>query len=89
MLNPNASRGVGGSPAAETKSRYKYGTYWTRVKTANCSAQPKAGVVTGIFTYFNDGADRNGNGLPDNNEIDFEWLGAKSEVVYLTIWTDY
>jgi hypothetical protein len=62
-LNPNAKRGVGGSPAAQTKSRYKYGTYWARVKTANCSAQPKAGVVTGIFTYFNDGADHNGNGL--------------------------
>ncbi len=45
--------------------------------------------MTGIFTYFNDGADRNGNELPDNNEIDFEWLGAKSEVVYLTIRTDY
>jgi hypothetical protein len=88
-LNPNAKRGVGGSPAAETKSRYKYGTYWARVKTANCSAQPKAGVVTGIFTFFNDGADHNGNGLPDNSEIDFEWLCAKPEVVHLSIWTDY
>ncbi|CAK9250145.1 unnamed protein product [Sphagnum jensenii] len=88
-LSPNARRGVSGSPAAKTKSRYKYGTYWARAKTANCSGQAKAGVVTGIFTYFNDGADRNGNGLPDNNEIDFEWLCAEPEVVYLTIWTDY
>jgi hypothetical protein len=88
-LNSNAKRGVSGSSAAETKSRYKYGTYWARVKTANCSAQPKAGVVTGIFTYFNDGANHNGNGLPDNSEIDFEWLCAKPEVVHLSIWTDY
>jgi hypothetical protein len=88
-LNPNVSPGVNGAPAAETNLRYGYGTFWARAKTANCSAQPNAGVVTGIFTYFNNGSDLNGNGLPDNDEIDFEWLCAEPEVVYLTIWTDY
>jgi hypothetical protein len=88
-LNPNPPPGVGGAPAAETLSLFQYGTYWARVKTANCSNQPKAGVVTGVFTYFNDGSDSNGNGLPDNSEIDFEWLCARPEVIHLSIWTDY
>jgi len=88
-LNSSPPPGVGGAPAAETLQRYQFGTYWTRAKTGNCSAQPKAGVVSGIFTYFNDGRDRNGNGLPDNSEIDFEWLCAAPEIVHLSIWTDY
>jgi hypothetical protein len=88
-LNASPRPGVGGAPAAETLARYRYGSYWTRAKTGNCTAQPKAGVVTGIFTYFNDGGDRNGNGLPDNSEIDFEWLCAAPDVLHLSIWTDY
>jgi beta-glucanase (GH16 family) len=46
-------------------------------------------VVTGVFTYSNDHSDGNGNGLPDNSEIDIEWLCAQPEVIYLTLWTDY
>ncbi|OXA61544.1 uncharacterized protein LOC110850843 [Folsomia candida] len=88
-LNANPPAGVGGAPAAETYGRFKYGTYWTRAKTGNCSNQPLAGVVSGIFTYFNDQGDRNGNGIADNSEIDFEWLCADPKVVHLSIWTDY
>lgn len=70
-LNARPPPGVGGAPAAETFARYQYGTYWTRAKTGNCSNQPQAGVVSGIFTYFNDGGDRNGNGIPVNSRIKF------------------
>jgi hypothetical protein len=66
-----------------------YGTYSSRLKTADCSAQPNAGVVTGLFTFFNDEKDHDGDGLIDNSEIDFEWLCAKPEEVYLTMWTDF
>lgn len=81
--------GPGGGPEIETNKQIGYGTYATRLKTADCSGQPNAGVVTGYFVYFNDGSDANGNGLPDNVEIDFEWLCAEPQTIYLTMWTDY
>ncbi len=81
--------GAGNGPEIQSRDTYQYGTYSTRLKAANCSAQPKAGVVTGFFTYFNNGTDTTGDGLPDNSEIDFEWLCAEPQVVYITMWTDY
>ncbi len=88
-LPANPNTGPAGGPEIESRSRCLYGHFSTRLKTADSASQPKAGVVTGYFTYFNDGKDYNGNGLPDNSEIDFEWLGAQPEVVYMTLWTDY
>jgi hypothetical protein len=81
--------GAGNGPEIQSPLRYQYGSYSSRLKTADCSAQPLAGVVTGYFTYFNNGTDTNGNGLPDNSEIDFEWLCAEPQVFFITMWTDY
>src|SRR5690606_38896628 len=61
----------------------------TRIRTADCTGQGRLGVVTGTFTYSSNHADENGNGLPDNDEIDIEVLCAQPHVVWLTIWTDY
>ncbi len=88
-LPPNPSSGPGGGPEIDTRNRCLYGHFSTRLKTVDATSQPKVGVVTGYFTYFNDGKDYNNNGLPDNSEIDFEWLAAQPEVVYMTLWTDY
>ena len=88
-LAAGSAPGPGNGPEAQTLDRFGYGTYSTRLKTADCSGQPKAGVVSGYFVYFNDGQDPNGDGVPDNVEIDFEWLCAEPQVVYLTMWTDY
>ena len=92
-LELKVATGAATSPAGgsqvETKSPFLYGTATARIRTADCKAQPEAGIVTGFFTYFNDGSDRNGDGLPDNSELDFEWLCAEPEVIYLTLWTDY
>ena len=88
-LAAGAGPGPGSGPEAETNITYGYGLYKARLKTADCSGQPQAGVVTGYFVYFNDGQDYNGDGLPDNTEIDFEWLCAAPQVIYLTMWTDY
>ena len=88
-LAAGSAPGPGNGPETQTLNRFGYGTYSTRLKTADCSGQPNAGVVTGYFVYFNDGQDANGNELPDNVEIDFEWLCAEPQVVYLTMWTDY
>ena len=89
ILAANPGPGPGNGPEVETVEAYRYGTFTSRLKTANCSAQPRAGVVTGYFVYFNDGGDTNGDGLPDNTEIDFEWLCAEPGTIYLTMWTDY
>ncbi|MCD5350142.1 glycoside hydrolase family 16 protein [Kineosporia mesophila] len=85
--------GAGSSPgnAAElaSKEQFTYGSFSSRVKTADCSAQPNTGAVTGIFTYGNDGTDKDGDGLTDNSEIDIEVLCARPDVLNLTIYTDY
>ncbi len=78
-----------GGAEVSSKSAVKYGTFELRAKTADCSAQPNAGVVTGLFTYANDGHDHDGDGITDNSEIDIEVLCAQPEVLWLTIWTDY
>jgi hypothetical protein len=73
---------------------YQYGTFSARFMTGKCSKENpndpviKTGVVTGFFTFFN-GGDENNNGIIDNSEIDFEWLCAEPQVVYLSMYTDY
>jgi beta-glucanase (GH16 family) len=68
---------------------YRYGSFSSRLKAASCAVEPRAGVVTGFFTFFNNGGDITGCGLPDNSEIDFEWLAAEPQVVHLTMWTNF
>jgi hypothetical protein len=88
-----ARPGVGPGNGAQivSTSDFLYGTFTSRLKTADCSAQPNAGVVTGFFTFFNDGTDTadDFNTLPDNSEIDMEWLCAAPHEIYLTMWTDF
>jgi hypothetical protein len=82
--------GPGGGPEIATNAAtYRYGTYGTRMKMADCTGLGRVGVVTGTFTYSTDHGDANGNGLPDNAEIDIEVLCAQPHVLWLTIWTDY
>jgi hypothetical protein len=81
--------GPGGGPNLQSKELFHYGTYEARLKTADCSSQPSTGIISGFFTYLNDGSDQNGNGLRDNSEIDFEWLCAEPNVIWVTQWTDY
>src|SRR5262245_13066862 len=59
-----------GGPNLQSPTLYKYGTFEARMKTADCSSQPTTGIVSGFFTYVNDGTDTNGNGVADNSEID-------------------
>lgn len=87
-----ARPGVGPGNGVEITSNdktYRYGTYGSRLRTADCSGQGRLGVVTGTFTYASDHSDANGNGLPDNDEIDVEVLCAQPHVIWLTLWTDY
>jgi beta-glucanase (GH16 family) len=72
-----------------------FGRYSARIKIPNVETQPGVGGVVGFFTYYNDlyaneqEKDINKNGLSDNSEIDFEWLIANPQLIYMTAWTDY
>jgi hypothetical protein len=66
---------------------FHFGTYRMRVKLASCA--PGEEVVNGLFTYFNDGQDHDGDGIDDNSEIDIEILCGTPRVAFLTVWTDY
>lgn len=92
-LSLTVPAGAGASPdnaaEVETRAAYRYGSFSSRVRTADCAGQPATGAVTGIFTYGNDGRDHDGDGITDNNELDVEILCARPDEVNLTIWTDY
>jgi hypothetical protein len=75
------------SELATTNADFHFGTYRTRVRLASCA--PGEEAVNGLFTYFNDGSDHDGDGLVDNAEIDFEILCGTPDVVFLTVWTEY
>jgi beta-glucanase (GH16 family) len=70
-----------------TNASFSYGTYRMRVKLGSCAASEEA--VNGLFTYFNDGNDHDGDGITDNSEIDIEILCGTPNVAFLTVWTDY
>ncbi len=88
-LPANAGAGPNSAPNLQSTTLYSFGTYEARMKTANCSTQPNTGIISGFFTYLNNGTDQNGNGISDNSEIDFEILCAEPNVIWLTQWTDF
>lgn len=86
-LGPNDNAGPGFASEVIVKGPQLYGTYETRVRLSSCSAAEE--VVDGIFTYFNDGSDQNGNGITDNSEIDIEYLCGTPSILWLTVYTDF
>jgi glycosyl hydrolase family 16 len=78
-----------GVEIASNHPAFQYGTFGTRMRTADCTGQPGVGVVTGLLTYATDYSDANLNGMPDNNEIDIEFLCGQTDVVWMSLWTDY
>jgi hypothetical protein len=84
-----ASDGAGPANASEIDStrKFTFGTYRTRVKLGRCSASEE--LVNGIFTYFNDGTDHNGDQIVDNSEIDIEILCSNPAKISLTVWSQY
>jgi len=78
---------------ADTLSHF--GRYSARLRIPCVKNQPLIGAVVGFYTFYNDEwsdllpPDINENGIFDNSEIDFEWLIADPQIIYLTAWTDY
>lgn len=93
VFKGNASLGPGDKLTPDyateigTNQSFSYGTYRTRVQLAQCSSSEE--LVNGVFTYFNDGKDHDGDGLIDNSEIDIEILCSDPSIISLTIWTEY
>ena len=80
-LNPEHPAGAGRGPEIATEKFTHFGTYSTRLKVPDPrDVQPDVGAVVGYFTYNMD----NDHGL---SEIDFEWLIADPEVIYIGTWT--
>jgi beta-glucanase (GH16 family) len=91
-LQLDARPGPGPRQGVEIASNtldYRYGTFGTRMKTANCTGQDHVGVVTGLTTYSPDQTDTNADGRADNHEIDIEFLCGQPEVIWMSLWTDY
>ena len=80
-LNPKDAAGPGKGPEIISRKFTHFGTYSARLKVPDPRiAQPNLGAVVGYFTYHNDAE----LGL---SEIDFEWLPADPEVIYMGTWT--
>lgn len=80
-LDPDEAAGAGKGPEIISKDFTHFGTYSARLKIPDVrKVQPNAGAVVGYFTYHVDS-------LPGLSEIDFEWLLADPEIIYVGTWT--
>ena len=80
-IDPEDPAGAGRGPEIWSKDFTHFGTYSVRLKVPDVSeTQPNVGAVVGYFTYH---MDRDA-GL---SEIDFEWLIADPEIIYVGTWT--
>ena len=80
-IDPEDLAGPGLGPEIISKKFTHFGTYSARLKVPDVTKiQPDVGAVVGYFTYFMDDV----AGL---SEIDFEWLIADPEIIYIGTWT--
>ncbi len=80
-IDPEDSAGAGRGPEIITNEFTHFGTYAARLKVPDVrEIQPDVGAVVGYFTYHMDRE----QGL---SEIDFEWLVADPEIIYVGTWT--
>jgi hypothetical protein len=82
-IDPEDRAGAGCGPEIISNDFTHFGTYAARLKIPDVrKIQPDAGAVVGYFTYHVDS-------LPGLSEIDFEWLVADPEIIYVGTWTGY
>lgn len=82
-IDPNDPAGAGKGPEIGTKKLTHFGTYKARIRVPDVKkVQPDIGTVVGYFTYRMDKV----FGL---SEIDFEWLIADPELIYIGTWTGF
>lgn len=80
-IDPDDVAGAGKGPEVITKKFTSYGTYAARLKVPDPrNIQPNVGAVVGYFTYRVDS-------ILGQSEIDYEWLIADPEIIYIGTWT--
>jgi len=80
-IDPADAAGAGRGPEIISNDFTYFGTYAARLKIPNVrNIQPNVGAVVGYFTYHVDS-------VPGLSEIDFEWLVADPEIIYIGTWT--
>ena len=80
-IDPEDVAGAGRGPDISSKEFCHFGTYAARIRVPDVrDVQPDVGAVVGYFTYHMN----NESGL---SEIDFEWLIADPEIIYVGTWT--
>lgn len=80
-IDPNDPVGAGKGPEIISKEYTHFGTYSARLRIpAAAKVQPNVGSVVGYFTYNMEKE----KGL---SEIDWEWLLADPQIVYIGTWT--
>ena len=82
-IDPEDSAGAGRGPEIISNGFTHFGSYAARLKVPDVKdIQPNVGAVVGYFTYHMDS-------VPGLSEIDFEWLLADPEVIYIGTWTGH
>ncbi len=80
-IDPEDVAGAGRGPDISSGKFCHFGTYAARIRVPDVKdIQTDVGAVVGYFTYFMN----NEQGL---SEIDFEWLIADPEIIYVGTWT--
>jgi beta-glucanase (GH16 family) len=80
-IDPAEEAGAGKGPEIISNYFTHFGTYSARLRIPDVrNIQPNVGVVVGYFTYHMDS-------VPGLSEIDFEWLLADPEIIYIGTWT--
>jgi hypothetical protein len=86
-LGPTDHAGPDLATQISTKQFAKFGSLRAGVRFAACA--PGEEVASAAFAYFNDGGDLDGNGLPDNPELDFQVLCGRPSFIVLSAWKDF
>lgn len=97
-LQDGETSGPGRATQIQSKSYNKRGDYEARLKTARGQTEEE-GIVSSFFAgkFYDcedhDGTpiadcppDNDGDGVPDNHEIDFEFQNSNRGVIYLSVW---
>ena len=80
-IDPDGPAGAGKGPEIISNRYTHFGTYAARIRVPDVKdIQPNAGAVVGYFTYHEDS-------VPGLSEIDWEWLIADPEIIYIGTWT--
>ncbi|MDR1671586.1 MAG: glycoside hydrolase family 16 protein [Alistipes sp.] len=83
-IDPADPAGAGRGPEIVSTRLSHFGTYSARLRVPDVRrVQPNVGAVVGYFTYL---PHDNPDGL---SEIDFEWLIADPELIYIGTWTGH